>query len=296
MKPYNYLLALTVFLAGCAGNDQKSDAYGNFEAQEVIVSAESPGKVLELNLEEGQFLEAGTLIGFIDTVDLDLKRKQLIVSRDVVLSRISNVDAQIAVQQQQQDNLMVDKKRLENLLKDGAATQKQLDDINGALLLIAKQIESLVTQQRVIRNEAGAYDVQIEQVDEQIRKCYIRNPIDGTVLTKYVEASELVSPGKPIYKEADLRMLELKVYISGDQLPEVKLGQKVEVLVDRDKKTNQSLTGTVSWISAQAEFTPKIVQTKEERVNLVYAMKVLVDNDGSLKIGMPGEVNFKSKE
>jgi HlyD family secretion protein len=181
---------------------------------------------------------------------------------------------------------------LEKLLNDGAATQKQLDDINGALLLIDKQIESLQTQKQVIRNEAGAYDVQIEQVNEQIRKCYLRNPLAGTVLTKYAEANELVSPGKPVYKIADLTRLELKVYISGDQLTSVKLGQVVEVLVDNDKTTNRSLKGTISWISGQAEFTPKIVQTKEERVNLVYAMKVLVDNDGSLKIGMPGEVNF----
>lgn len=296
MKTHNCILAIVLIVAGCTGSDRTSDAYGNFEAREVIISAEAQGEVLAMDVEEGQWITAQTLVGWVDTVDLDLKRKQLVVARDVVLSRISSIDAQIEVQNQQQANLMVDKIRLENLLKDGAATQKQMDDIEGALRLVEKQIESLQTQKKVIRNEVNSYEVQIAQVDEQIRKCYIHQPIDGTVLTKYIETHELVTPGKPIYKMADLSQLELKVYISGDQLSLVKLGQTVEVLVDRDKKTNLPLSGTVSWISDQAEFTPKIVQTKEERVNLVYAMKVLVRNDGSLKIGMPGEVNFKGKE
>lgn len=287
---------MVLIAVGCTGNDRLSDAYGNFEAREVIISAEALGEVLALDVEEGRWIAGQTLVGWVDTVDLDLKRKQLMVSRDAVLSRIRNVEAQIAVQEQQKENLMVDMNRLESLFKDGAATRKQLDDIHGALQLVDKQIESLMTQKQVIQSEANTIDVQIEQVDEQIRKCYIHHPVDGTVLTRYVESHELVAPGKPVYKFADLTQLELKAYISGDQLPMVTLGQEVEVLIDKDKKTNRKLKGTVSWISAQAEFTPKIVQTKEERVNLVYAIKVLVPNDGSLKIGMPGEVNFKSKE
>jgi len=294
----NILFILILLLAAVACNEktQLSDAYGNFESREVTVSAEAQGRIMEFKIEEGMALTEGAYLGYIDTVALSLQRDQLNSKIVAVLSQIQNINSQKTVQQQQLDNLMIDKKRVEKLLKDGAATQKQYDDIVGAIRIIEKQMESLEVQKRVIMDEVETIKVQIELVEDNIGKCYIKNPVNGTVLTKFVEESEIATPGRPLYKIANLNQLELKVYISGVQLTQVKIGQKVEVLVDEDEKTNRSLEGVVSWISEQAEFTPKIVQTKEERVNLVYAMKVVVKNNGSLKIGMPGEVNFTNKE
>ncbi|MCD4698085.1 MAG: HlyD family efflux transporter periplasmic adaptor subunit, partial [Bacteroidales bacterium] len=176
--------------------------------------------------------------------------------------------------------------------KDGAATQKQLDDITGAIDLIDSQISSIKTQYSAVLSELEVINTQVEQVEESIRKCHIYNPVEGTVLEKYAEENEITTFGKPLYKLADTREMVLRVYVSGLQLAHLKIGQEVEVLVDDDKKTNRSMTGQISWISESAEFTPKIIQTKEERINMVYAIKVRVKNDGSLKIGMPGEVNF----
>jgi len=289
-----FVIGLLIFF-GCSEQNIRSDAYGNFESREVIISAEAQGKVLEFNVEEGQEVGPGELLGYIDTVSLSLTRDQLKSSITAVMSNIDNIEAQIVVQQQQMDNLVIDRDRIEKLMKDGAATQKQLDDVVGAIRVIERQIDMLDTQKKMVMDEAATVRVQIKQVEDNIDKCYIVNPERGTVLTKYVEANEIATPGRSLYKIADLSRLELKVYISGVQLPYVKIGQQVEVLVDKDDKSNRALPGVVSWISQQAEFTPKIVQTKEERVSLVYAMKVVVENDGSLKIGMPGEVNFMEK-
>lgn len=297
MKKEIYLITfLLLALGACNEKTQLSDAYGNFESTEVIISAEAQGRIMEFNLEEGQEIMAGTPIGYIDTMALSLQRDQLKSKIAAILSQIENINSQKAIQKQQLKNLNIDKDRIEELLKDGASTQKQLDDVLGAIRVIQKQIEALDVQKQVIYTEVKTVKVQIELVEDNINKCYIKNPINGTVLLKYVEENEITAPGRPLYKIANLNQLELKVYISGVQLPQVKIGQLVEVLIDKDEKTNTQLEGVVSWISQQAEFTPKIVQTKEERVNLVYAMKVVVQNNGSLKIGMPGEVNFTMKE
>jgi HlyD family secretion protein len=181
---------------------------------------------------------------------------------------------------------------VENLLEEGAATRKQLDDVTGQYDLLLAQIESTSVGKQSILAEKAALEVQQEQVRESIGKCYINNPMKGTVLDKYAEEGEVTAYGKPLYKIADLELIRLRVYVSGAQLPEIQLGQEVEVLIDKGKKDYSKLTGKVSWVSPEAEFTPKVIQTKEERVNLVYAVKVLVKNDGRLKIGMPGEVNF----
>jgi HlyD family secretion protein len=292
MKTQWFLPAFFLLLIACSTNNNRSDAYGNFEAREIIVSSEAQGRILGLSIEEGQLLKQGEHIGLIDTVDLSLKRDQLLTGRESIYSRIRSADAQIDVQKQQKENILVEKHRIENLLRDGAATSKQLDDIEGSLRLVEKQIESLDSQIAVIRDENATIEAQIAQVNENIRRCYLINHVNGTVLTKYVEANEMATIGKPLYKIANLDTLELRVYISGSQLSEVKLGNKAEVLVDKDNKTYLQLEGTISWIAQQAEFTPKIIQTKEERVNLVYAVKVQVKNDGILKIGMPGEINF----
>jgi HlyD family secretion protein len=220
----------------------------------------------------------------------------LISQESVLLARLRNFDSQVRVQEQQRKNILVDKDRVANLLKDGAATQKQMDDITGGLDLLEQQILATQVQKEAARAEMATLESQIRQVEETLSKCYIISPLSGTVLVKFAETGEIAAIGKPICKVANLDELELKVYISGDQLPYLKIGQSVEVLIDRNQKEFTKLQGTVSWISSKAEFTPKTIQTKKERVNLVYAAKVRVPNDGTLKIGMPGEINFMKAE
>jgi HlyD family secretion protein len=210
-----------------------------------------------------------------------------------IKSKLTNFTAQINVQEQLKMNALKEKVRIENMLKESAATQKQFDDIDGNIKLIDKQIKSILSQQRSVKSEISAYQKQRDQIIENIRNCQVINPITGTILTKIAEEGEITAFGKPLYKIANLSELQLKVYISGNQLTKVKLGDEVQVLIDDGDETFKHLSGKVTWISAKAEFTPKTIQTKEERVNLVYAMKVNVKNDGTLKIGMPGEIRFK---
>jgi HlyD family secretion protein len=295
MKNTFYLVLLLILSLSCARND-RSDAYGNFEAIEVVVSSQANGQIISLKVDEGMDVILGDTIGLIDTVDLSLKKQQLVSQEGVLLARLRNFDSQVRVQEQQRKNVLVDKERVENLLKDGAATQKQMDDISGNLDLLEQQILSTQVQKEAARAEMATLDVQVNQVQETISKCYIISPLTGTVLVKFAEAGEITAMGKPICKMANLAELELKVYISGDQLPYLRLGQAVDVLIDRNQKEFTKLQGTVTWISSKAEFTPKTIQTKKERVNLVYAAKVRVPNDGTLKIGMPGEINFMKAE
>jgi len=279
-------------LTSCSNNDNKPDAYGTFEATEVMVSSLATGQIMNFNVEEGQILDSGVVVGFIDTTDLYLKRKQAIETRDATASRKDDVVAQIAVQEQNRENVLVDKHRVERLLKDGAATQKQMDDINASLNLIGKQIASLNIQFGGISSQVASIVQQIAQLDRSINRSMIINPIKGTVLTKYAEKDEVATYGKPLYKIADLSEIILRAYVGGSQLSDIKLGSTIDVSYDKDKKTNTHIRGIISWISPTAEFTPKTIQTKEERVNLVYAVKIRVKNDGSMKIGMPGEIRF----
>ena len=295
MKNTFYLILLLILALACNRND-RSDAYGNFEAIEVIVSSQANGQLISLTIEEGMDVSLGDTIGLIDTIDLSLKKEQLISQEGVLLARLKNFDSQVRVQEQQRKNLLVDKERVANLLKDGAATQKQMDDITGGLDLLEQQILATGVQKEAARAEMATLDAQVRQVEETLSKCFIISPLSGTVLVKFAEAGEITTMGKPVCKIANLDALELKVYISGDQLPYLKIGQTVEVLIDRNQKEFAKLQGTVSWISSKAEFTPKTIQTKKERVNLVYAAKVRVPNDGTLKIGMPGEINFMKAE
>jgi HlyD family secretion protein len=287
-----FFIPVILFLASCSGGKGDSDAWGTFESTEVIISSEVSGKILRFDIEEGQVLKPGTQIGLIDTTDWLLKRDQLMSQKISIASKYPNVASQIAVQEQQLKNLQVEKSRLEKMFKDGAATKKQLDDISGSIDLVQKQIQSIETQNASVGGELGSLSKQIEQINENLKRCHIINNVDGTVLEKYAEANEMTATGKALYKIANLNELFLRVYISGAQLPSVKIGDKVDVLVDKDENSKQKLEGEVSWISSSAEFTPKIIQTKEERVNLVYAVKVRVKNDGTLKIGMPGEIKF----
>ncbi len=290
---YTALTLLTIILASCDGNGKKSDAYGNFEADEVIVSSQSNGLILYLNAEEGAELLPGTVVGVVDTVQLALKKEQLITQKDIIRAKTKNISAQAEVVKAQKAAAEREKKRVENLLKDDAATQKQLDDIISQIGVYDKQIKSIDTQGITVNDEIKALDLQIEQLNDQIKKCYIVNPLKGTVLTKYASAGEVTAFSKPLYKIAGLNDIYLKVYVSGDAISSVTLGANATVSVDSGNGTMKSYDGTVSWISDKAEFTPKIIQTKEERVSLVYAVRIKVKNDGGLKIGMPGEAVFK---
>lgn len=286
-------LAIVVLLAGCGSDDRVSDAYGNFEATEVLISSEAAGRIMVLDVEEGSELGAGQTIGHVDTVQLALQRDQLIANRAALQSRIDGVLAQIHVLEEQRRVATVELDRIKRLMEARAATQKQLDDIEGQISVIDRQILSTRSQNATIRREIDAVDAQIRQIEDRIRRSIIVNPVPGTVLVKLVEAYEQIGVGSPLYKIADLSSVYLRAYVSGDQLPALRLGQNVTVLVDRNRSENQSLEGQVSWIASDAEFTPKTIQTKEERVDLVYAFKVRVLNpDGLIKIGMPGEVRF----
>lgn len=287
---------MTVTALMACDRNHRSDAYGNFEAVEVMVSAETGGRILTSHISEGMEVATGDTLALIDTIDLSLKREQLISQAGVMQARLQSINSQIKVQEQQRKNLLVDKARLESLMKDGAATQKQMDDLTGNLDLLEQQISATAVQKESIRAEMETIRVQVSQVEENIGKCWIRSPLDGTVLVRYAEQGEITAMGKPLCKIANLEALELKVYISGDQLPYLKLGQVVEVLIDESKKEVGSLEGQVSWISSKAEFTPKTIQTRKERVNLVYAARVIVPNDGRLKIGMPAEINFMQNQ
>jgi HlyD family secretion protein len=292
MKKNIIQVLLLVLIAGCSGRDDLSDAYGNFETIEYLISAEGNGKILELDLDEGDVLTAGQVVGFIDTIPLHLQVTQLKAKIKAINAQRSGVRTQIEVQKTQKQTLLVEKKRLENLLKDNAATGKQMDDLNGQLNTLEQQIIATQSSYETIDSEMRAMEAQVKMVKDQLRRNIIVNPMDGTVLEKFAEPYEMAAAGKALYKIADLKSMILRVYISGNQLAQVKLGQQAEVLIDHGTEDQQSLEGKVTWISDKSEFTPKIIQTKEERVNLVYAVKVEVRNDGRLKIGMPGEVNF----
>lgn len=290
---FQYVLALALLvLSACNGNDEKSDAYGNFETDETIVSAEMAGKLVRFQSEPGNLVEEGQLLGLVDTTQLSLQLKQLEAQQQAVAAKKVNVRAQVEVLKEQINNLKINQQRVHKLFADQAATQQQVDDVDGQMRVLEKQVESLNAQFVSINSELDVLAAQMNVVKDQLAKCFIYSPMQGIVLEKYVEQGELAAPGKAVVKLGDLSELDLRVYVSGAQLPHIKLGQQVEVLIDQDKTENQSLQGTVSWISSEAEFTPKIIQTKEERVKLVYAVKVTVKNDGRLKIGMPGEVKL----
>lgn len=277
---------------GCASED-KSDAYGQFEATEISIFSEVPGKLIKYTINEGDRLDQNTQVGQVDTTRLSLQKKELRAQLKSVRSGIENIDAQVEVQQEELGLARTNLKRTEALHEDGATTEQQLDNARTKVQTIEKRIRALQTEKQSIRAEIEVTRTRIEQVEDQIEDALIMNPVNGTVLTSFVEIHEMLRQGQPLYEIANLDTLELRGYISGAQLPSVKLGQQVEVLVDKNAEENQAMGGKVSWIASEAEFTPRMIQTKEERVTQVYAVKVRVPNpDGILKIGMPGEVNF----
>jgi membrane fusion protein YbhG len=300
-----------VILLSCNRNGNKFDASGTFEADEVVVSSSANGKILALNIEEGSVLAKDSIVGIVDPTDLSLQKEQVQASIRALSEKTSDATQQVkllqdqlGVQQTQLNNLLHEKTRIENLLKEDAATQKQLDDINFQIESAKKQMSvtqqqinvqrtNTATQNRSILSEGKPLEKKAEQLQDQLNKTQIKNPVNGTVLTKYAEAGEITSNGKALYKLADLSTITLRAYVTGTQLPGIKLGQQVQVLIDSGANKYREYPGTITWISDKAEFTPKTIQTKEERANLVYATKIKVRNDGYLKIGMYGEVKFK---
>ncbi len=291
MKKIFLFGSIILLFASCSKNHQ-SDAYGNFEAVETLISAEANGKLNEFTINEGDQINANITVGLIDTVSLYLQKRQLMASKKAVESKIKNILSEINVYKEQLITLTKDQKRISKLFETGAATQKQLDDINGSISVTKRRIEAIETQNAGVLSEIQSLDWKVKSMEDQIQKCIVKNPVKGTVLEKYAEENEFVNLGKPLYKIARLDEITLRVYLSGSQLSSVKIGQKVQVLFDKDEDSNSEVEGIITWISSQSEFTPKIIQTKEERVKLVYAVKVKVKNDGRIKIGMPGEVIF----
>jgi HlyD family secretion protein len=292
MKYIKYVLPLLILLIGaCRQQSDPADAYGNFEAIEVMVSAESGGRIISFLPEEGEQLMKDQVSVTIDTIQLYLKKIQLESGKNSLNSRIQTLDAQVRASLVQMDNLEREKQRIDKLVDGGAATSKQQDDIIGQIALLEAQIYATESQKSSVYAERKTLEVQISQVEDQIMRCSVRNPIKGILLTKYKEAGEMAAPGQPLYKVANLDKLILRAYVSGNQLSSVALGKEVRVRFDVEDDIHE-IAGIVSWVSPRAEFTPKIIQTKEERVNLVYALKIKVANSGSLKIGMPGEVVF----
>ena len=281
-----------LMIISCSFSDEESDAYGNFEATEVFISAELPGKMIHIDIEEGETLKKDQLICLIDTIPYHLKRNQLLAQRSVALSKAEQVKISKEVLMAQKKVVDQDFDRIQKMFADKAATQKQIDDVSGQLDVLNRQLKGQDASLKSVYSEIEVIDAQLAEIKDQLSRCCVTAPSDGVVLQKIAENGELVATGKPIIKMANVNTLFLRAYISGSQLPAVKIGQEVNVIFDKDEDDNQSVKGTVSWISSSAEFTPKIIQTKEERVDLVYAIKVLVKNDGRLKIGMPGEVKF----
>jgi len=310
MKKIIHIVLSALGLFSCTNDKNSYDASGTFETTETIVAAEASGIIRQLNLEEGQILEAGQRIGYIDSLQLSLRKKQLeaqiksaLRKSPDIAAQTSSFSKQAAVVQSQLNTQLHEKQRIENLVKADAATPKQLDDIKGQVDALQKQLDvihsqeiaqtsQLTTQTRGLTGDIIPLKVEIEQLNDQLSKCVIINRVNGTVLVKYAEANELASTGKPLYKIADLSTLILRAYISGSQLSSVKINQPVKVLVDDANKKYKEYTGTIEWISNKAEFTPKTIQTKDERANLVYAVKIRVKNDGYLRIGMYADIKL----
>ena len=292
MKRIVYIAA--VVLAASCGTEAEFDAQGTFEATEVVVSSEATGRILNFEVEEGMAVEANQMVGVIDSVQLHLQRKQLVAQQSALLGSRPDVKKQVAALREQIAKQNEELRRVENMLKDGAATKKQKDDIEAQIKILESQLDATLStldkNTSTINSNSAALEAQIAALDDRISKCRVISPIGGTVLVKYAEAGELATVGKPLMKIADLDNIYLRAYFTSDQLANIKLGDKVKVVADFGGEERYDYTGRVAWISSESEFTPKTIQTKDSRANLVYAVKIAVENDGRLKIGLAGEV------
>ena len=298
MKNRNIIISLLLLLGlnSCDDRGLSHDASGSFEAVETIISAEANGKILQLSIEEGQELNVGQVIGHIDSTQMYARKLQLLQSKKAILSGRPQASVQTDALKKELANAILDRDRTENLVKGGVATQKQLDDANAKVITLRARINaqesSLQTTTSSLNEQAGTVDAQLTEINDQLKKCTVTNPLKGTVLSKYAEQYEMTAAGRPLYKIADLSNIVLRAYITGDLLSQVKLDQKVKVFTDDGKGGFKETEGVVTWINDKAEFTPKTIQTKNERANLVYAIKVKIRNDGFYKIGMYGEMGL----
>ncbi len=292
MKRIVYIAA--VVLAASCGTEAEFDAQGTFEATEVVVSSEATGRILNFEVEEGMAVEANQMVGAIDSVQLHLQRKQLVAQQSALLGSRPDVKKQVAALREQIAKQNEELRRVENMLKDGAATKKQKDDIEAQIKILESQLDATLStldkNTSTINNNSAALEAQIAALDDRISKCRIISPVGGIVLVKYAEAGELATVGKPLMKVADLENIYLRAYFTSDQLAKVNLGDEVKVVADFGGEERYDYIGRVAWISSESEFTPKTIQTKDSRANLVYAVKIAVENDGRLKIGLAGEV------
>ena len=290
------IAALTLLVSSCGSSDKEFDATGIFEATEVTVSAEATGRLMAFDVTEGSRVNADRQVGLIDTVQLQLKAEQVGATRESFANQRPNVQAQVAATRQQLVKAQLERTRTAALLKDGAATRKQMDDADNAVRVLKSQLEAQVSMlnnsTRSLNSQMSGADIQRYQVLDQLKKCHITSPITGTILEKYAEQGEFAVIGKPLFKVADVDQMYLRAYITSAQLAKVKVGQRVKVFSDYGTDTRKSYDGTVTWISSRAEFTPKTILTDDERADLVYAVKIAVKNDGYIKIGMYGEVKL----
>ena len=288
---------IIMLLGGCGSDRTDFDATGSFEATEVIVSSEAAGRILAFDITEGKEVAAGENVGVIDSLQLYLSKLQLMKNISSVESNKPNVSAQVAATQEQLIKQQTERTRIESLLQSEAATQKQLDDINSAITVLerqlAAQMSTLNNSVSSLNAQSSALEIQIAQIEDRLSKCIIQSPISGTILAKYTETGELAVVGKPLFKVADLKHVFLRSYFTSGQLADIKLGQTVTVFADFGGDKRREYKGTITWISDKSEFTPKGVQTRKDRENLVYAVKIAVENDGFIKIGMYGEVKLK---
>ncbi len=286
--------SLFIIMTACSGNKNDYDATGTFEATEITVSAEQNGRLLSFNITEGMKLEALQQVGLIDTVQLALQARALGATKESIANQRPDLTKQIAATRQQLEKAEMEQRRFEALFNDKAATQKQVDDALSAVNVLRKQLEAQISAlnntTQSLNSQMSATDIQRLQVLDQLQKCYIITPISGTVLNKYMEAGEFATIGKPLFKIADIENMYLRAYVTSAQLSNVKIGQGVKVFADFGGGDRKDYQGTVTWISERSEFTPKTILTKDERADLVYAVKIAVKNDGFIKIGMYGEV------
>jgi HlyD family secretion protein len=293
-RTFIYLIIIASLAVSC-GNSKEFDATGNFESTEIIVSSEAVGKLITLNVNEGDLVKQDSVIGYVDSTQLFFQKERIIKSIDAVGAKMSDIPLQTASIKQQIKNLEIERHRAENLVSKNVGNQKQLDEINYQIEVLNKQLAAGVnTMSKAnisISKERESLLSQIEVLNDQLSKTKIKSPISGTIITKYIQAGELLTIGKPIFKIADINEMILRVYLSADVMTKVKIGQNVKVFVDFGDESKEYV-GVISWISPKAEFTPKTIQTKDERENLVYAAKVIVKNDGFIKIGMFGEIQI----
>lgn len=296
MKKTLTIMCIAILLAACNSNKKEYDATGTFEATETTVSAEQSGTLLNFALEEGDDVEAGQEIGLIDTTQIWLKIRQVTATKAVYQSQKPDLQKQIAVTRQQLAKAKTEQQRYRELVNDGAAPAKMLDDATSQVQVLQRQLDAQVstlnTQLSTLNSQMSATDVQTSQLRDQLQKCHIKSPAAGTVLEKYVERGEFVSPGKPLFKMGEVKQMFLRAYVTSAQLQNIKIGQAVKVFADYGNGQKKEYGGTISWISSRSEFTPKTIVTDDERADLVYAVKIAVKNDGYIKIGMYGEVKW----